>query len=397
MSKSNPEGVFPKYRIYWYLLPGILLFLFLPFRFVQWVSILAILFLLVSYATSYLLYRGIKVTVLAPVTYGYRDQDVTTRFIIHNAARFAAVNLGISVFTPSQIPGQQKVLGLLSVAGRSQSVFDVTIRMSGRGEFSLAPIVLEGSDPFSIFPWRIVVRDIARLVIYPHIHHGRFIPKRGIPGGSIRVFDKMYDDVNSIGSIRDYIPGDDIRRIHWKASAKSGELRTAQLLPSMNAPAMVLLDLDSSAYPRKYRYLFIERAVEVAASIVHLFGSMNQQIGLVSNGFDAKSHPIIPPKSVSHSASLALRILARITPSTDAIDPISLFLDARFSTQPGLGCFIISGRSPVELASQLTHPTFAALKPRYIHIAEKRQPSTEGLSIDYLFIDEPQELFNGAT
>ena len=113
---------------------------------------------------------------------------------------------------------------------------------------------------------QVTLRDVCTLVIYPTIHRASFIPDRGFPGGSIRVKSRIYEDNTRIGSIRDYIPGDDIRRIHWKASAKTGQLRTNQLLSALDAPAVILLDLDASVYPRRYRYEHIERAIEIIRS-----------------------------------------------------------------------------------------------------------------------------------
>ena len=398
-SSIYPEGAatskrkFPAYRVIWYLTPGVILFLFFPFRLVQWISILAVLFLLISYTASYLLFRGISIAAGQPSSYGYPHDSLVIEFRIENPSLFPAVNLGVSVFTPSPVSGQQKQLGLLTVSGRSAADFAIAIRMDRRGEYDVAPVVLQGSDPWSIFPWRIVHRDIARLVIYPSIYHGGFTPSRGIAGGSIRVFDRMYADVNSIGSIRDYVPGDDIRRIHWKASAKSGELKTSQLLPTMDAPVVVMLDFDSATYPQRYRYSFIERAIEIAASVVYTSGERHQRVGLVSNGLDGDNHPIIPPSGRTASSWLALRVLARIGASQNARDPVSLFLDARIAIQPGMTCVVVSPKTPSLLSAQLTHPTIAALSPIYFHVSDKPEPANAALRIKYRFAEKPQEMF----
>jgi uncharacterized protein (DUF58 family) len=248
-----------------------------------------------------------------------------------------------------------------------------------------------------MFPWRKSLRNVGRLVVYPSIHHGLFVPERGVPSGAIRVVNRIYEDVNRIGSIRDYIPGDDIRRIHWKVSAKCGELRTAQLLPAMDAPAVVLLDMDTAAYPSRYRYDHIERAVEVAASLVYALGRTDQRVGVVSNGLDGGSHPIIPPAGHGESAALALRVLARIAPSRDVRDPVSMFLDARFSMQAGMGCFVVTSRPPRALAAQMTHPTVAALRPTYYHLGDRRQPAAGRLPLTYRFLSDPKELFTHVT
>lgn len=390
------DAYFPTARLVLYVVPIVPLLLFFPFRPLQWVSMLAVLFLLVAALLSGLSYRGVAARAVMPVTYSYPGDEVAMEFVITNHAPVPAVNLGITVFTPSEIPGQQKVQGLLSLAGRSDDRFAARIRMTRRGEYGLPLFMLEGSDPFSVFPWRISLRNACTLVVYPTIHHGVLVPKRGIPGGTIRVQDRIYEDVNRIGSIRDYIPGDDIRRIHWKASAKSGELRTSELIPALDAPSVVLLDMDAAAYPTRYRYARIERSVEVAASLVHALGESGQRVGLIANGLDGGRHPVIPPSGHHASAALALRVLARITADADTDDPISVFLGAGLSLQAGMRCYVVSPRHPDVLAPQLTHPTMVALKPAYCHLTSRRDSVSGGLPIDYYPLEESKELFDRA-
>jgi uncharacterized protein (DUF58 family) len=390
---SGVTRIFPAGRIFWYSVPAIFAFLFFPFRALQWVSILVILFLLIAYAFSYVLYRGMSAQPVIPVVYGYPDDEYEVELTIINDSPLPALNLGLSVITPSERPGHQKRQGLLALSAESRDRFAAKFSMTRRGEFALPLSNLEGSDPFSLFPWRISYRNLCRVIVYPEIHHGVLIPKRGVSGGAIRVSDPRYEDVNRIGSIRDYVPGDDIRRIHWNATAKSGDLRTSELLTAMDAPTVVLFDMDSAVFEPKYRYERIEHAVEIAASIVHALGDLRQRVGFISNGIASGGNPVIPPTGRTDSAALALRVLARITSSEDVIDPVSIFLDSGFSVQAGMGCYIVSPRSPEEFATRLVHPTMTALRPTYFHLAERRALIPRGIPLDYLLITSPKELF----
>ena len=388
------DGRFPRLRVIWFLLPPGLLFLFFPFRILQWAAILTILLILIAYAVSYLLYRSVAVKPVTPIIYCYRNQEVYVDFAINNGSTLPMVNTGITIYTPSDVPEQQKVLFLLDIGKRSCEKAQVRIRMTRRGEFTISPVIVEGSDPLSIFPWKVTARDVSKLVVYPKIHHGLFPPRNGVPAGAIRATHRIYDDVNRIGSIRDYLAGDDIRKIHWKASAKSGELRVTELLPALDAPAVVLLDLDSAIYPTRYRYNRVERAIETAASLVHGLGLLHQRVGFVCNGLDAGTHPVVQPAGHGESAFIVLRILARISTSHDARDPLTMFQEARFAFRAGLRCFLITPRAPSDLATRLSHPTIAALRPRYIHLGDRRADTSEALPIVYRFIDDPAELMS---
>ena len=362
------EGRFPKLRIIWFLIPTLIVFLFFPFRIMQWLSLLAFFLLVGTYAFSFILYSSIGVSAQMPVTYGYRGQELGFSIDVINESRLAAVNLALTVFTPSEIQSQLKAQALLTVRGRDRERFRIPLEMRRRGEYSISPVILDGCDPFGLFPWQVRFRGVCTLVIYPTIHRAAFKPERGFPGGSMAVQNRIYEDSTRIGSIRDYMPGDDLRRIHWKASAKTGELRTNQLLFALDAPAVILLDLDVESYPRRYRHEHIERAVEIAATLAHRYGLLKQRIGFVSNGSDGGSPPVVPPQGTESSGPLLLRILARIQPGRGGADPVSAFLAAGFAVQAGMSCLLITPRSPEFYAAQLHHPRLVALRPFFFHL-----------------------------
>jgi uncharacterized protein (DUF58 family) len=67
----------------------------------------------------------------------------------------------------------------------------------------------------------------------------------------------------SFHQLREYLPGDDLRRIHWRASAHRGELMVRQNIDVTPPSATVLLATEPAAYPDPDDF---EHAVEVAAS-----------------------------------------------------------------------------------------------------------------------------------
>jgi uncharacterized protein (DUF58 family) len=392
-NRSRTAGSFPSLRLVWYLALPTLLFLFFPFRALQWVSLAFIILTIGTFAASYLLFRGIEVKALVPVTYGYRFDEIAIEFEVWNGTPLPAINLAITLFTPSEIPGKQKAQRMFTLRRASRERFTARFPMSRRGEFSVSPFVIEGSDPFGFFPWQVSFRDLCRLVVYPSIHHGLIVPRRGVPGGSIRVHRKLYEDVNRVASIREYRSGDDLRRIHWNATAKSGTLEVREFVKAMDAPVMILFDLDASVYPLRYRHERIETAVEIAASLVHSLTESNRPVALVSNGLDGGDHPVLPTAGHRESAIAALRVLARIAASYEATDPLRMFLEAGLPAQPGMGCFIITPRQPGTLARELMHPSIASLDPVYLHLDDRPAPPAAGLRLTYRKIDEPRELF----
>ena len=153
-----------------------------------------------------------------------------------------------------------------------------------RGEFHLGPVDLVGTDPFGFFPWRTQAPSHQQVIVYPDIFALDLHHKRGLPSGSLTVLNKLYEDVTRYRSLREYQPGDEPKRINWKASARMGALFSMEYVPSIYFPVLVLLNLTEGDYPLAQRAHLVERAIEAAASLVFHFVGIGQEVGMASSG-----------------------------------------------------------------------------------------------------------------
>ena len=175
----------------------------------------------------------------------------------------------------------QFVVGLGPWEERS---FSYELEGRERGEYQLGPVDLVGTDAFGFFPWRAQVSCYQRVIVYPNIYALDLHHKRGLPSGSLKVLNKLYEDVTRYRSLREYQPGDEPKRINWKASARMGALFSMEYVPSIYFPVLVLLNLTADDYPLVQRAHLVERAIEAAASLVFYFVGIGQEVGLVTTG-----------------------------------------------------------------------------------------------------------------
>lgn len=189
-----------------------------------------------------------------------------------------------------------------------------------RGEFHLGPVDLVGTDPFGFFPWRTQAPSHQQVIVYPDIFALDLHHKRGLPSGSLTVLNRLYEDVTRYRSLREYQPGDEPKRINWKASARMGALFSMEYVPSIYFPVLVLLNLTGDDYPLAQRAHLVERAVEAAASLVFYFVGIGQEVGLASSGLigakpgapGAASYTAEPVRAGYAHAAHLLEQLARI-------------------------------------------------------------------------------------
>ncbi len=175
-----------------------------------------------------------------------------------------------------------------------------------RGQFQLGPVDLVGTDPFGFFPWRTQAPSHQQVIVYPDIFALDLHHKRGLPSGSLTVLNKLYEDVTRYRSLREYQPGDEPKRINWKASARMGALFSMEYVPSIYFPVLVLLNLTANDYPLAQRAHLVERAIETAASLVFYFVGIGQEVGLASSGLIGRrtGAPAAPPTADGAAAPL---------------------------------------------------------------------------------------------
>ena len=106
-----------------------------------------------------------------------------------------------------------------------------------------------------------------------------------------------------INGVRPYQPGDPVRTIDWKTSARSGQLEVKKTEPAVSLTTAIFLDLHAPAYSRHLRYAAPEWAIVVAASLANYLIEQRQDVGLGSNGRDDLTGATcwaIPPRAGPH-------------------------------------------------------------------------------------------------
>jgi uncharacterized protein (DUF58 family) len=137
----------------------------------------------------------------------------------------------------------------------------------GRGLHRVGPIVLRRTDPFGLVEAETRYAGEDELLVLPAI-----LPFRALRTALTRSIDGATDDTTPNGTmtfhqLREYVPGDDVRRIHWPSTAKvahTGDLIVRQDVDDAQPYVVVLVDLR----PQGYGPVSFELALDAAASAV---------------------------------------------------------------------------------------------------------------------------------
>ncbi|MGO2660168.1 DUF58 domain-containing protein [Mycetocola reblochoni] len=98
------------------------------------------------------------------------------------------------------------------------------------------------------------------------------------------------DNDLSFRTLRDYVPGDDIRFVHWRSSARTGSLLVRQFEETRRSRIVVFLTRDARAYDDGGDGEDLELAVRASASIAAAMIRSGRAVSLLSEGVRCRTH-----------------------------------------------------------------------------------------------------------
>ncbi len=186
----------------------------------------------------------------------------------------------------------------IAITGRHMEVCDLKpagqlkmryqIHCKRRGYYQVGPLVAETGDLFGLNRRYRVLQQPDYLLVKPKVItlQGYDIASRR-PIGEIVMTHRLFEDPTRVAGVRQYQNGDSLSRIHWRATARTGELQSKVYEASSVAGATILMDFHEDSFEPNHEPVRSELAVTCVASIAHALHQMGQQTGLVSNGRDA--------------------------------------------------------------------------------------------------------------
>ena len=158
-----------------------------------------------------------------------------------------------------------------------------------RGYYQIGPLLAETGDVFGLHRRFRVMTEPNFALVLPKV-----LPLEGYnlasrrPIGEIRLAHRLFEDPTRIAGVRPYQHGDPLNRIHWRASARTGQLQSRAMRKLVRGRRDVPAGLSCRAvFPAPTAAVSAELAIVTVASLANAVYLMGQQIGFISNGRDA--------------------------------------------------------------------------------------------------------------
>ncbi len=183
---------------------------------------------------------------------------------------------------PGLTSGMRYLIAPLRTNESARILFPVEARQ--RGRFVLGPAHIRLGDPFALWEDNRTLNALTEVLVVPNV-----VALTGMPSSSgARSAASGRAAIGTVGGdpdigVRPYRNGDDIRTVHWRASARHDDLMVRLEEPVSHGGATILLDHRVVAHRGAETESSLETAVVLAASVcLHLLAS-DHQVKLVSH------------------------------------------------------------------------------------------------------------------
>lgn len=294
--------------------------------------------------------RGHDVRVDRSVTpaLAHAGHPVTIGLEINNDGRARTPLLLLEDRLPWELAGRAR-FAVQGIEPRGVRTTEVTVRPRRRGRYKVGPVEISVLDPFGLVRRSFTATNVSDFLVYPRIEPLAMPRDRG-EQRSLAV-SALRQPTGARGedfyTLREYVDGDDLRKVHWPATARTEKVMIRQEETPWHTRATVLLDDRDSAHSKSGASF--DRAVEVAASVCDLYNKAGY-----SYRFAAAKEPGFPAARGNDHFHRCLELLATMAPAPTGrdTDPLLVRLAELESGASAEGTLVVvSGDlSPAEAA-----------------------------------------------
>lgn len=237
---------------------------------------------LMSYYWARTIYSGLSLRREMRFGWAQVGDRLEERFTLVNRSHLPA--LWVEIVDSTNLPGYH-TNQVRAVSGSSEVRWQTEGLCTHRGLYTLGPTTIKTSDPFGIYTIKIQDPSSATLMVMPPVVS--LPPIQVAPGGRTgegtpRV--NAPDRTVSTAGVREYLPGDSLRWIHWPTSVRRDDFFVRVFEGSPAGDWWIILDLDESVQIGEGQNSTQEHGIILTASLADLGMRTGHSVGLLAQG-----------------------------------------------------------------------------------------------------------------
>ena len=302
----------------------------------------------------------------------FGDEDIRVESRVENLTGASLGNLEIIETVDDRIIPERGAAQTAASMGASEDlrlVFEFP--SPTRANYQIGPLIVRARDPFGFYlTEKKLEPDTLSVMPRPERLRGTQLRPRHVGPWPGVIPSRVLGLGTEFYSMREYIPGDDPKRINWKATARYNELIVNEAEAERVTDVMIVLDTDVSLFGTSDNQLF-ERGLQAAASYARLLLRQGNRVGVVLQGGERGSLPAsfgkrherrilyllaaAKPGRATVSTSYVMNLLARrMLPSRSQVVIISPLFDPEI--KEGVNQLAAAGYSMLVLSPSPTIP-----------------------------------------
>jgi uncharacterized protein (DUF58 family) len=160
---------------------------------------------------------------------------------------------------------------------------ELTLECRRWGAFRIGPALVRARDALGFHTWETEIGRPQPLRVYPSVETTRTLLEpletQVYIGNQV---SRARSDGIEFADIREWTPGDRLRHVNWRASARRGELFVNEQHPERNTDIVLFLDTFTDVRMRSRGTL--DQTIRAAASLAHRYLQRKDRVGIVSFG-----------------------------------------------------------------------------------------------------------------
>ena len=211
------------------------------------------------------------------------------------------------------LASRRVLVNLFSLGLYQRVIRRYTVTGTQRGAWKFGPAKLVCGDIFGFGSRHQEFADTTLLLVYPRLYE---LPELGLdsrhPFGDHQTRNRLIDDPLLLSGVREYLPGDNFRHIHWKSTARRQELQTKLFEPSASRPLAIFINIRT--FTHRFEGInpeLREFAISAGASLARWAQLRGEAFGVFANSMMHAGRRVrVAPSAQPQQLSRVLEALA---------------------------------------------------------------------------------------
>ncbi len=203
---------------------------------------LLILLPLISWGVNFHVRKKLRVTIRLAST-GSRRAAADGRLEVENTSIFPVMKLYCRLQVSNGLTGEEETVVLpVTVGAKRRQSAEFLLQSGYCGGLTVFVEQIALMDYLGFLPVKARPDASGRMTVLPELFPGETALSWFSTSDADGTADRRGDDRAEVFQLRTYVPGDDVRQIHWKLSSKVGELLVKEPSQPLNRELLVFWD-----------------------------------------------------------------------------------------------------------------------------------------------------------